>query len=166
MRLYEINEELERLMIKGCEIYENIEDYSHSEVTEVSDQLLLLEIDRREKLINYARMIKNLKADAVAIKAEKDKLAAREKSIKSSLEWLTAVLTSNIEPGEKIEDATCVISTRKSTRCEILCDPEQLPESYKVIKYEAMKSRIAKDLKDGATLRFAKLVDHYSVQIK
>lgn len=101
MNLYEIDRE-----IMSCV------DQDTGEILDV-ERLDTLQMARKDKLEGVALWIKNLEAEAEAIKAEKNALAEREaskrKKADSLREWLTAALE-----GVKMETARVTISFRKS----------------------------------------------------
>ena len=74
MKLYEIVEELRNFQF---EIDEETGEILNA------DELDKLELARDEKIENICLMIKNLKADATAYKAEKDSFAEKEKRAKN-----------------------------------------------------------------------------------
>lgn len=167
MRLFDINEKLEAAWNHIADTIENPDDFDEGHLEKMEGVLSEIEMSKEEKLINYARLIKNTKADAVAIKAEKDRMAAREKTLNNKIAWLTGAIKESVEVGEKIQDETCVIGTRKSQRVNVTQeDAELLPIDYQVVTYTANKTRIKKDLKAGMECTFAELVDDFSVSIK
>jgi hypothetical protein len=166
MKLYEINETLEAAWMYISDLIESEEENENGQLEKMERVLSDLDMSKSEKLLNYARLIKNTKADALAIKAEKDRLAARQKTLDSKVDWLSGAIKASMSVGEKIQDETCVIGTRKSQRLEMLTDAESLPESYQMISYSANKVRLKKDIKEGLVCTFAQLVDDFSVSIK
>ena len=164
MKLYEINETLEAAWMHISDLIDG-EDES-GQLEKMERVLADLDMSKSEKLLNYARLVKNTKANALAIKAEKDRLAARQKTLDTKVAWLTGAIKESLSVGEKIQDETCVIGTRKSQRLEMLTDAESLPESYRMISYSANKARLKKDMKEGLVCTFAELVDDFSVSIK
>lgn len=82
------------------------------------DQLILLErleMDRDKKIENLACLIKNLRADAAALKAEKDAFAKRQKQAENKAESLSRYLESVLN-GEKFSTDRCAISWRKTNK--------------------------------------------------
>ena len=165
MKLYEINQNLEAAWMHLSDMIDAGE--IRGKEFEIMEKVVAdLNINKTEKLLNYARLIKNTKAEAMAIKAEKERLAARQKTLENKVDWLTGAIKASVSVGEKIQDETCVIGTRKSQRLEMLADPESLPESYRMVAYSANKARLKKDIKAGLVCSFAELVDDFSVSIK
>jgi len=82
------------------------------------DQLILLErleMDRDKKIENIACLIKNLRADAAALKAEKDAFAKRQKQAENKADSLTRYLQEALN-GEKFSTDRCAISWRKTNK--------------------------------------------------
>ena len=109
MNLYEINEAVETAFNLAV-------DPTTGEVNE--DQLVLLEmleIERDKKIENIALLIKNYKADAAALKAEKDAFAKRQKQAENKAESLSRYLETALN-GEKFSSEKCAISFRKTSK--------------------------------------------------
>ncbi len=90
-----------------------------SETGEVNeDQMMLLEVlemDRAKKIENVACLIKNLKADAAALKAEKDAFAKRQRQAENKIEALEGYLTSALN-GERFASDRCAVSFRHTNK--------------------------------------------------
>jgi hypothetical protein len=161
MNLYEINKELQNLILSAVDedgvLNENMEQ-----------EINALEIAKEEKLLNCAKYIKNEVAFIDMIKAEEKALSARRKSIESRVEWVKKYVLSNIEDGEKVKDAQAQISTRKSESCEIIDEtliPKELcnhiPESWKVDK-----TAVKKAIKEGQDIKGAKVISRLNLTVK
>ena len=125
-----------------------------------------LEMARDEKAINVGRYIKNLSAEAAAIKAEKEKLASRQKVAENKVSHLKAYLLTFLADGEKIADETVAIATRNNAPSVFLVDDFECPEEYQRIKVEPDKTAIKGALKDGLEIPGALLIKTRSVTIK
>lgn len=99
------------------------------------EKLEALEMERDTKISNIACWIKDLKAEAEAIKAEKQNLDKRLKADTNKAEQLKAYLDGYLN-GAKFKDARCAISYRKSISTEIAedLDLNTLPDGFKTIK--------------------------------
>lgn len=158
MALWDINRELEAAFMECIdpETGEIIDDTSRL------DELLLA---RDEKIENIALFIKNLDAEAKAVKAEKDNLAKRQKSIENRAEWLKKYLADNLQ-GESFKTAKTVISWRKSEVIEIR-SMDDVPEDYLKFKEpEADKVALKKAIKAGQVFDGIALVEKNNIQIK
>ena len=106
MTLYEINSELLNLI-----------DEETGEVLDY-ERFVELNLARDEKIENIGLWIKDLKAEASALKAEKDALAKRQKTAENKAERLTNYLQMMLE-GEKFKTARLSVSYRTSKAVEV-----------------------------------------------
>ena len=131
------------------------------------DRLNALEMERDRKISNVACWIKDLKAEAEAIKAEKQALEKRQKAAENKAEnlkeWLAKVLQ-----GEKFKDSKVSISYRKSEKVVFAEDFAYvtLPDSMKKVTVEPRKTEIKDYLKTGATIEGVELVESSNIQIR
>ncbi len=141
-------------------------DVETGEVVDV-DKLTELEMFRDEKISNIACWIKDCKAEAEAIKAEKQALEKRQKVAENKAEALKNFLRVYLN-GEKFKDGRCSISYRKSTSTKIDedLDISRLPDEYKRVKVEADKTAIKDALSAGIEIKGCSLVENTSVIIK
>lgn len=155
MTLYEINE-----AIMACV------DVETGEIIDI-DRLNALEMERDRKISNVACWIKDLKAEAEAIKAEKQALDKRQKAAENKAErlkeWLQGILQ-----GEKFKDSRCAISYRKSERVDFAdnFNFDTLPDYMKKVTVEPKKTEIKDYLKTGATIEGVELVESSNIQIR
>ncbi len=131
------------------------------------DRLNALEMERDRKVGNVACWIKDLKAEAEAIKAEKQALDKRQKAAENKAERLKEWLQSVLQ-GEKFKDSRCSISYRKSERVDFSdsFDLNTLPDSMKKVTVEPRKTEIKDYLKTGATIEGVTLVESSNIQIR
>ena len=162
-KLYELTEELrnvERLM----------DDLDQSEGADelLINALMVIKGEHKDKCINVACFIKNLKGDMEAFKAEEARLASRRKVKENLIDHLTKYLKDNIEDGVKIEDTKAVISWRKSTQVVVECQPEQLPKGFqrKVVTISADKTAIKEAIEAGKQVKGASLQINQNIQVK
>ena len=159
MTIYEIDNEIM-----------NCIDMETGEVID-TDKLNELQMERDAKIENVALWIKELKAEAEAIKNEKQALAERQRVVENKAEslknWLSYALN-----GEKFKTAKCSISYRNSESVEVteeglealMRDHEDLltyktPEPNKKAIKDAIKN-------DGLTVAGVQLVQKTSTIIK
>ena len=161
MTLYEINKELEA-------VYESAFDAETGEMDMAAEQALNdLQMARDEKIENIALMIKNLQADADAIKAEAQKQAKRAKICENKANWLKAYLFSVLN-GEKYKSAKCEITYRKSKNVECTVDDVSTldPRFLRYSLPELNKTELKKALEAGEAVAGCALVEKYNIQIK
>jgi len=161
MNLYEINKDLQNLILSAIDEDGVLDESKESAIDELA-------LAKEEKLLNCAKYIKNEMAFIDMIKAEEKALSARRKSIENRVEWVKKYVLSNIEAGEKVKDAQAQIGTRKSEAVEIfdetlipkdLCN--HIPETWK-----ADKTAIKKAIKSGEDIEGAKVVERLNLTVK
>ena len=158
MTIYEINEGIL-----------NCIDPETGEIIDI-DKLNELELERDAKIENVACWIKELKAEAEAIKAEKLALAERQKVAENKAESLKKWLAFALN-GEKFKTAKCSVSFRKSEVVEITDEglSNLMKEHDELLTYKAPepnKKAIKDALKDGLSVQGVRLECNTSVIIK
>ena len=158
MTLYEINSE-----IMSCI------DMETGEVID-TEKLNELQLERDAKIENVALWIKELKAEAEAIKQEKLALADRQRVAENKAEslknWLAYALN-----GEKFKTAKCSVSFRITESVEVTEEGlESLMNGHdELLTYKAPepnKKAIKQALKDGLNVAGVQLVQNTSTIIK
>lgn len=153
MNLYEIDS-----AILGCV------DVETGEIFDV-DKFEELSMTRDAKVENICLWIKNLKAEAEALKAEKDAFAQRQKAAESKMESLKRYITGYLE-GTPFESTKVKVSFRKSESLEISEDAN-IPDEY--LKFKAPdvdKVELKKAVKTGLRLDGVAIVENQNIQIK
>lgn len=153
MNLYEIENEIL-----------NCVDMETGEIVDI-EKLESLQIERDQKIENIGCWIKNLLADAKALKEEKDTLAARQKIAENKAASLKKYLSRYLN-GEKFKSAKLSISYRKSDSVNIAEDAT-VPEEY--LKYSDPvpdKAGLKAALKSGKEYPGITLVSTQNIQIK
>ncbi len=127
-----------------------------------------LEMERDAKIENIGCWIKNLEADAAAIKAEAKAMSDRAKAAEKKAEGLRGYLTA-VLAGEKWSSPKVAISWRKSVAVEIdEAEVPELPEQYirRKVSVEADKTAIKEALKAGESIEGCRLVEKNNISIK
>ena len=139
-----------------------------TETGEVIDpeQLDRLQMERDAKVEGVACWIKNLQADALAFKAEKEAFDKREKAATAKVDQLKKWLAQALY-GQKFSTAKCAVSFRKSEAVEIV-DEESIPKDMMVqtVTFKPDKKAIKELLKNGQKVNGCCLVENQNVQIK
>ena len=162
--LYDINQD-----ILSCV------DLETGEILDV-EKLDALQLEREAKLEGVALWVKDLKAEAAAVKEEADKLNARKKALDNKIEGLKTWLLMALD-GEKLNTLRCKVYQTHSQRVAIVGDEKELiawlerntEDPREFIRYkepELRKDEIKKALKDGKEIEYAKLEETESVVIK
>ena len=153
--------------MKLYEIDQAIMDCIDMETGEIVNEELLndLQMERDAKIENVVLWIKELKAEAEALKAEKLAFAERQKVTENNMESLKKWLAYALN-GEKFKTVRASVTFRTSDKVEIT-DIFKLDENYLRYKEpEADKDAIKKAIKDGQKVAGATLVKSTSVIIK
>ena len=153
--------------MKLYEIDQAIMDCIDMETGEVINEELLngLQMERDAKIENVALWIKELKAEAEALKAEKMAFAERQKVAENKMESLKKWLAYALN-GEKFKTVRASVTFRMTEKVEV-ADIFKLDENY--VRYrdpEADKDAIKKAIKAGQEVAGATLVSSTSVIIK
>ena len=158
------------------EINQDILDCVDMETGEILDteKLDALQIEREAKLEGVALWVKDLKAEAEAVKAEADKLTARKKALDNKIDGLKNWLLYALDGG-KLKTARCNVYQTHSQRLAVV-DEEKLlqylkldddPDRYlRFREPELKKDEIKKALKAGEFFPGAALEETESVVIK
>ena len=153
--------------MKLYEIDQAIMDCIDMETGEIINEELLndLQMERDEKIENVVLWIKELKAEAEALKAEKMAFAERQKVAENKMESLKKWLAYALN-GEKFKTVRVSVTFRTTDKVEI-ADIYKLDENYLRYKEpEADKDAIKKAIKAGQEVAGATLVPNTSVIIK
>lgn len=146
-------------------------DFETGEVIDI-ERLDALQMARDEKLENIGLYIKNLDAEAAAIREEEKALAARRKVRENKAERLREYLSYSLG-GQAFETPRVSVSFRASTRCEVT-DEEALVAYLQThrddcIKYTAPtvdKTKVTRLLKAGDEIPGAVLEQRQNMQLK
>lgn len=135
-----------------------------------TEQLDKLQMERNTKLENVACWIKDLKAEAEALKNEKQALAERQRVAENKAESLKKWLAYALQ-GEKFKTTKCAISFRKSEAVEVTDEGlnNLMKEHDELLTYKAPepnKTKIKQALKDGLNVAGVQLVQNTSAIIK
>lgn len=153
MNLYQIDEE-----ILGCVDIETGEIFDEDKFEELS-------MERDAKVENICLWIKNLKAEAEALKAEKDAFAQRQKSVETKMESLKRYISNYLE-GTPFKSAKVQVSFRKSKQLDI-DEGTIIPDEFLRFKEpEVNKTDLKKAIESGLKLEGVRIVENQNIQIK
>lgn len=153
MTLYEIDQKL-----LDCIDLETGEIINAEKLTELT-------MERDEKVEKVALWIKELKAEAEALKAEKQSFADRQRAAENKIESLKKWLADALN-GEKFKTTKVAVSFRKTKSVDVP-DIFALDENY--VKYSeptADKAAIKKAIEAGQEVTGATLVENVSISVK
>lgn len=120
-----------------------------------------------EKLEGTACYVRELKAEAGAIKAEEERLAKRRKALENKSERLKAYMMPALEAmGGKVKGVMASVRIGKSQAVTVF-DIDALPDAFKHVKTTIDPDKVAlkKALKSGEVIPGAALEDRQSVVI-
>lgn len=164
MKLYEITQELEE--------FQAAVENGDIPPEAIADTLAGIEFEFDEKVENIACFIKNLSAEAEAIKAEAAALTARAKQKENAIAFYKRYLTEAFGAAnkDKFESARCAVSFKKSEKVIISDETtfyEKHPDFCKVkTEISPDKMQIKKLLKGGIEVAGAHLEESQNIQIK
>lgn len=160
MTLYEINAELLALL-------EQVDEET-GELTCDLDALEALNLEREKKLEGLALYIKNLAAEATAIKAEAKALTERQKAAEYKAARARQYLADQLR-GEKFKTPRVAVTWRKSVATEISEGVTWESFDERFLKYkdpEISLTAIREAIVAGETVPGAALVERQNIQIK
>ena len=169
MTLYDIDAQIAAL--DGAAEDDMLIDAETGELISVSQALDALRMEREEKLENVACWVKNLCAEADAIREEENRLVKRRKAAETKAanlkSWLLAAMTREDGTTDKLKTGRVSISVKRNPPSTVV-DDELLPSTYKVAKitYQANKELIKRELLAGGEVPGAHLEYGRSVIIK
>lgn len=130
-----------------------------------AEKLDELKMEKEQKIRNIACWVKELKAEAEALKQQKEAFAAREKAAKNKAESLKAYLSSYLG-GKGAKGTEYQISFRSSQAMEIT-DEAAIPATYRIPQPDKIdKAGILAALKEGAVVAGVHLIERKNIQIK
>lgn len=149
MKLYELTDERLKLL-------EMLEDEDVSEEA-IKDTLEMNFLDIKDKFDGYGKILRQMQADREMVKAEKMRLATREKAIDNGIErlrnyMLNAMLLMD-ETKVKTELFTVSVTNRKKLVLDIA--EENVPIEYAKLTVKADTKKIAEDMDKGYDIDFA-----------
>ena len=129
------------------------------------DKFEELSLTRDAKVENICLWIKNLKAEAEALKAEKDAFAARQKAAENKMESLKRYMSGYLD-GAPFESAKVKVSFRKSETVEIE-EGTIIPDEYLRFKEpDVNKAELKKAIKAGLHIDGVYISENKNIQIK
>ena len=157
MKLYEIDAEIEQCVLVDEETGEVI-----GIDTERAEQLQMM---RDDKIKNLALYYKNLVAEAVAYKSEKDYFAKRERVAKNKADSIKQYLSA-VLGGEKFKSTEVNITYRKSETV-VVDDIGRVDKQYlKYAEPSIDKTAAKKAIKAGILVNGLHIEENQNIQIK
>ena len=139
-----------------------------------TEKLDALQMERERKLEGVALWIKDMKAEAAAVKEEADKLTARKRALDNKISGLKMWLLIALD-GEKLKTPRCNVYQMHNQRVNVPDENglinflQTLEEPERFLRFrepELRKDEIKKALKEGTIIPGADLEETESVVIK
>ena len=121
-----------------------------------------------EKLESYCKVIRQLEADAEMLKAEKDRIAKKQKTVENSIDRMKSAVTEflKVQGKDKESAGTFTVALSKSTKVNVV-DETQVPKEFLIPQEPKVdKSSILKLLRNGETVKGCELQINEGVRIK
>ena len=169
MTLYDIDAQIAAL--DGAAEDDMLIDAETGELISVSQALDALRMEREAKLENVACWVKNLSAEADAIREEENRLVKRRKAAETKAAnlkaWLLSAMTREDGTTDKLKTGRVMVSVKRNPPSTVV-DDALLPSTYKVAKitYQPNKELIKRELLAGGEVPGAHLEYGRSVMIK
>ena len=133
------------------------------------DTLEALSGEIEDKAEGYACIIKQLEADAVALKTEEDRLEARRKSIEGNIRRMKQILQNAMYATGKNKFKTNLFSfgIQKNPASVFIGDMDQVPERFMIPQPDIPdKAAIKEYLKENGDQSWAQLTQGESLRIR
>lgn len=169
MNIYDID----NAILEAYEAISEVFDEETGEVTDIDNfealcgKLDELQMERERKISNIACWIKNLKAEAEAIKTEEQTLNKRRKVCENKVESLKKYLEHALH-GDKFKDARVSISYRKSEGIHFAEDFDfnKVPGKFIKCTIDAKKTEMKEAIKAGEEIPGVCLITKNNLIIK
>ena len=170
MTLYDIDAQIAAL--DGAAEDDMLIDAETGELISVSQALDALRMEREAKIENVACWVKNLSAEADAIREEENRLIKRRKAAETKAanlkSWLLAAMTREGGTTDKLKTGRVMVSVKRNPPRTVVDDEKMLPWTYTTVKqvFEPDKAAIKAALLAGEEVPGAHLEYGRSVVIK
>lgn len=138
-------------------------DPDTGEITNMAD-LDQIELERNAKVENIALWTKNLKAEAEALKGERDNFDRRYRAAMKKRDSLLAYLQDALA-GEKFNTKKVNITYRKS-KSTVIDDITALPDKYTALDIKANKTEIKKAIEAGEIVPGAHVEEKSNMRVE
>lgn len=167
LTLYQIDRAIEEALEKA--LTEQLDAETGEILSGSFEELEQLSAARDTKLENIGAYIKNLTAEAAALKSEEEALKRRRQTKEKQIERLKGYVSNSMQNAgqSKFDSPKAVFSFRSSKAVNVL-NLEAVPKEFIRTKTEisADKTAIAKLLKAGQAVAGCELLENKSLQIK
>ena len=167
MTLYDLTDQMAALLAKMEELPPEDPEERELWETALNDTMAMLLEDFADKADDYGRVMKQLQADAEAVKTEKMRLAKRQQAIENNIDRMReAIKQSMLITGQK-KIKTDLFSFGVWPRLALVIDKEdEIPDDLLRIKVEPDKAAIKAFLKAQPDSTFAHFEPEYALTIR
>ena len=171
MRLYEVNQEIQRLLLL-------IEPDPETGVIpdncdEILEQLNALTMKRSDILEYLAKVVLDIRADISALKAEEKRLKERRAVLEHKEERLMQILDRECD-GQKTDCGVATVSYRKTTRVDVSdaakavrwLKRNKYTDCFRIPEPEVSKINVKRLLQDGVTVPGVSLTQDMSCSLR
>ena len=171
MRLYEVNQEIQRLLLL-------IEPDPETGVIpdncdEILEQLNALTMKRSDILEYLAKVVLDIRADISALKAEEKRLKERRAVLEHKEERLMQILDRECA-GQKTDCGVATVSYRKTTRVDVSdaakavrwLKRNKYTDCFRIPEPEVSKINVKRLLQDGVTVPGVSLTQDMSCSLR
>lgn len=156
MTLYELTDQMYALLLKLEEIPPEDPEERETWEAAIRDTLEMLADDFAEKAEGYGQVMKQLQADAEAVKAEKMRLGRRQQALENNIERMREAIKRAMLITDQKRVKTDLFSFSVSPRLDLVIDADvtEIPDDLVRVKAEPDKTAIKAFLKenpDGCT---------------
>lgn len=125
------------------------------EALEDMREYLLADID--DKLEGYGCVLRQLQADAEAVKAEKLRLAQKQAQLENNIDWIRETMKNAMHLTDRSKVKTKLFTFSITTRLKTIVDApeEDLPEQFRKVTYKADTKAIGEYLSAGHEVPWA-----------
>lgn len=134
----------------------------------INDTLSSMIVSIEEKAINVSKYIKDIEIDIIGMKTAEQDINKRRKSAENRVNSLKEYLKTNME-SSGISNISCPYFDINIKKCpeSVEIDAGVEPHiDYMRVKFEHDKQALKESLKNGTTLKWAKLVSKTRIEIK
>ena len=153
-------------------LYEITDAYLSLDEVEKTEEIIKVldgikdEFDKKAE--NTVKVIRNFEADIQALRDEEKRLADKRKSLEKKKEDLKEYLYFNMERlnVRKVNAGIFDINIQKNPQSIKILDEATIPLKYKILTYNLDKKQLKEDIKNGAEIKGAELVQTEGIRIR
>lgn len=130
-----------------------------------ADALHAVEAEAADKIEATALYLRELQAEAKAIKEEADRMIARVKSMQKRSDYLKSMLLDALHATGKVKTGRVTVSIR-TTQAVQINQEQAIPEAFKKITISPNKVLIKETISAGGCVPGCELIERESVSIR